>query len=95
MTDNEDYSDPICAVCMGGGDLICCDGRCLRSFHPKCIGLQVEDIPEDSPFVCSDCFRGVQRCFCCKEFGLEKKLVKCSVDYCGKFYHAKVAHYSY
>ena len=29
-----DSSDIICAVCELGGDLICCDGRCLRSFHP-------------------------------------------------------------
>jgi hypothetical protein len=90
MQDEDDYSDPICSVCMGGGDLICCDGRCLRSFHPKCIGLNEEDIPEDSPFVCSDCYRGVQRCFSCKEFGLERTLLKCSIDFCGKFYHSEV-----
>tara|TARA_A100001015_G_C14754940_1_gene619058 strand:- start:367 stop:534 length:168 start_codon:yes stop_codon:yes gene_type:complete len=29
-----DSSDIICGVCELGGDLICCDGRCLRSFHP-------------------------------------------------------------
>ncbi len=35
----EDLNDPICAVCETGGDMICCDGKCLRSFHPKCIGV--------------------------------------------------------
>nr|XP_040243224.1 uncharacterized protein LOC109757390 isoform X5 [Aegilops tauschii subsp. strangulata] len=37
----EDYSvrmgfvdDYICAICDEGGDLICCDGDCGRSFHP-------------------------------------------------------------
>jgi hypothetical protein len=85
--ENDDYSDLVCALCRTGGDMICCDGRCLRSFHPKCIGLNEEDIPEDSPFVCSDCFSGVQRCFACCHFGLENELIKCSVKYCGKFYH--------
>lgn len=86
---DEDYSDPVCAVCRGGGDMICCDGRCFRSFHPACIGLREEDIPEDSPFVCSDCFCGIQRCFCCSDFGIEHELVKCCVPHCGKFYHEK------
>jgi len=30
----DDFSEPICAVCEIGGEMICCDGRCLRSFHP-------------------------------------------------------------
>ena len=36
-----DLNDPICAVCESGGDMICCDGKCFRSFHPKCIGGMV------------------------------------------------------
>lgn len=84
---DDDFSDVVCGICRTGGDMICCDGRCLRSFHPKCINLNEEDIPEDAPFVCSDCFSGVQRCFICCHFGMENELVKCSVAYCGKFYH--------
>jgi hypothetical protein len=84
---DDDYSDLVCGICKSGGDMICCDGKCLRSFHPNCIGLKEEDIPEDSPFVCSDCFSGIQRCFVCYHFGLENELVKCSVTHCGKFYH--------
>ena len=53
-------------------------------------GLRDEDIPEDCPFVCSDCFNRVHRCFKCKHFDVEEDLVKCSVPYCGKFYHTKV-----
>lgn len=88
--DDDDFSDPICAACLGGGDLICCDGKCLRSFHPRCIGLKEQDIPEDAPFVCSDCYRGVQRCFACKNFEMDGDLVKCDAPFCGKFYHRKV-----
>jgi len=86
---DDDFSDLICSICRTGGDIICCDGRCLRSFHPKCIGLKEEDIPEDSPFVCSDCFSGIQRCFLCCHFGIENELVKCSIPFCGKFYHSE------
>jgi hypothetical protein len=87
MDDFDDFSDSVCAICRAGGEMICCDGKCLRSFHPKCIGLREEDIPEDSPFVCSDCFSGIQRCFICSQFGIENELVKCKLPYCGKFYH--------
>ena len=83
-------NDSICAVCETGGDMICCDGRCLRSFHPKCIGLRDSDIPDDRPFICSDCWNRVHRCFSCKVFEVEEKLVKCSLTSCGKFYHSKV-----
>ena len=38
----QDSSDIICGVCELGGDLICCDGRCLRSFHPgMCIYMHL------------------------------------------------------
>lgn len=37
----DDYHESICAVCETGGALICCMGRCLRSFHLKCIDIQV------------------------------------------------------
>lgn len=85
-----DFSDVICAACELGGDMICCDGHCLRSFHPKCIDLNEEDIPEDAPFLCVDCSNGIHRCFVCKHFELESELVKCSLPFCGKFYHKKV-----
>ena len=87
----EDFSESICALCESGGDMICCDGKCLRSFHPSCIGLREEDIPEDSPFICSDCVNGIQRCFQCKHFGVASQLIKCRVPFCGKFYHADVS----
>lgn len=87
----DDFSESICAICESGGDMICCDGKCLRSFHPSCIGLREEDIPEDSPFVCSDCVNGIQRCFECKHFGIANQLIKCRVPFCGKFYHADVS----
>jgi len=90
-----DYSDVICAACELGGDMICCDGRCLRSFHPSCIDLNEEDIPEDSPFLCVDCTNGIHRCFACKHFEIESDMVKCSVPFCGKYYHKKVCQFTF
>ncbi|KAJ0500867.1 putative [histone H3]-lysine(4) N-trimethyltransferase chromatin regulator PHD family [Helianthus annuus] len=31
--DVDDTFDTVCAICDNGGDLTCCEGRCLRSFH--------------------------------------------------------------
>ena len=86
-----DWSDLICAVCELGGEMICCDGKCLRSFHPLCINLDEENIPEDSPFLCIDCENGLHRCFYCKKFDVEIDLIKCSLPFCGKFYHKEVS----
>jgi hypothetical protein len=75
-----------------GDTQLCCAGKCLRSFHPKCLGLSNVAIDRivraDAPFVCSDCSMCVQRCFSCRVFGLEEELVKCSVPFCGKFFHS-------
>lgn len=30
----------ICSFCEGDGDLVCCEGVCLRSFHASCLGFK-------------------------------------------------------
>lgn len=39
MSDDDDESDELgdslCTFCDDGGFLICCDGPCMRSFHPR------------------------------------------------------------
>ena len=32
-------NDDVCGVCELGGDLICCEGRCCRSFHLDCLKI--------------------------------------------------------
>ncbi|KAL6554485.1 hypothetical protein OROMI_020158 [Orobanche minor] len=32
--DEDELFDRVCALCDDGGDLLCCEGRCIRSFHP-------------------------------------------------------------
>ncbi|CAB4312452.1 unnamed protein product [Prunus armeniaca] len=33
-SDIDSLFSSVCAFCDDGGDLLCCEGRCLRSFHP-------------------------------------------------------------
>lgn len=71
---------------------MCCGGKCLRSFHPKCLGLTPVDVNRivrsGCPLICSDCSLGVQRCFTCRKFGLDNELIQCGVEFCAKFFHS-------
>lgn len=46
---NLDY----CEVCLGAGDLVCCD-KCPRSFHLACLKMQESDLPEGD-WQCAEC----------------------------------------
>eukprot|EP00771_Trimastix_marina_P001799 gnl/Trimastix_PCT/2900.p1 GENE.gnl/Trimastix_PCT/2900~~gnl/Trimastix_PCT/2900.p1 ORF type:complete len:675 (+),score=206.08 gnl/Trimastix_PCT/2900:1340-3364(+) len=48
-----DANDAFCFICGKGGDLLCCDGPCLHSFHLRCLGL--DNNPEDDPWFCEEC----------------------------------------
>ena len=48
-----------CAVCTGGGDLICCDG-CDRGYHSNCHNPKIKEIPVGDWF-CRDCKRKKQQ----------------------------------
>lgn len=44
----------ICNKCKEGGNLILCD-NCPRSFHLRCLGLKMIDVPEDQDWHCKSC----------------------------------------
>ena len=44
-----------CAVCHDGGRLICCDS-CNKWYHPKCLSMDPEGIPEGD-WICPSCER--------------------------------------
>ncbi|RLN20488.1 hypothetical protein BBJ28_00020292 [Nothophytophthora sp. Chile5] len=46
---NLDY----CEVCLGAGDLVCCD-KCPRSFHLACLHMKESDLPEGD-WQCKQC----------------------------------------
>jgi hypothetical protein len=60
---------PVCALCLDTGDLLCCDGGCLRSFHLECLGMTQEQVTaqetSEGKWSCPDCRAGVHRCRIC------------------------------
>ncbi|XVE72493.1 hypothetical protein DITRI_Ditri11bG0043500 [Diplodiscus trichospermus] len=95
--------DPVCAICDNGGNVLCCDGRCLRSFHPtKADGIdsfceslgfvnnaQVDAIPS---FLCKNCLYKQHQCYACGELGSSnnstgQEVFPCVSATCGHFYH--------
>jgi hypothetical protein len=47
-------NDDQCAVCLGEGDLLCCDG-CPSSYHQTCIGMQVGETLPEGKWYCPEC----------------------------------------
>lgn len=54
--DPDDGHYMYCTVCGLSGNLLCCDApNCPNVVHPKCIGIDLKDIPEDDDWYCSKC----------------------------------------
>ncbi len=91
------YAD-FCCLCEDGGELIVCDGPCLRTFHPQCLGL--DSVPEGDTWECSDCLEKKHLCLICGKVGNdtpanrfpiagENDVFLCSMHSCGRYYHKK------
>ncbi|GMI66267.1 ENHANCED DOWNY MILDEW 2 [Hibiscus trionum] len=97
--------DPVCAICDDGGNVLACEGRCLRSFHPtKAAGIdtfceslgfvndaQIDAIP---CFLCNNCLYKQHQCYACGELGScnnssGQEVFPCVSATCGHFYHPK------
>ncbi|GJM99721.1 hypothetical protein PR202_ga16848 [Eleusine coracana subsp. coracana] len=73
--DDEDLFDSICAICDNGGDLLCCDGPCMRSFHAKegtgedsyCVtlGYTEAEVQAMKIFLCENCKYKQHQCYIC------------------------------
>ncbi|KAJ1289089.1 hypothetical protein BS78_02G138300 [Paspalum vaginatum] len=105
--EDEDLFDSICAICDNGGDLLCCDGPCMRSFHAKegtgedsycdTLGYTEEEVEAMNIFLCKNCEYKQHQCFICGVLepsdGAVAKVFLCNNATCGHFYHPKcVAH---
>nr|GEW52358.1 protein enhanced downy mildew 2-like [Tanacetum cinerariifolium] len=101
--EDEVLFDSVCAFCDNGGDVLPCEGHCLRSFHPTidtgvetfCESLgfenaaQYEAIPN---FLCDNCKFQKHQCFACGILGSSDKssaaeVFPCVSATCGHFYH--------
>lgn len=80
-------NEKVCYRCEGvsvkaGADMIRCKGLCCGVFHLTCLGLASHPKRD---FKCEECLTGLHPCFLCKSaVGTTQR---CTVPYCGKFYH--------
>ncbi|KAG6494343.1 hypothetical protein ZIOFF_049367 [Zingiber officinale] len=82
--DNSDLYDSVCAICDNGGNILCCDGPCLRSFHAyksagkdslcRSLGFATAaDVELIQNFLCNNCLYKQHQCFCCGKLGSSDK----------------------
>ncbi|XP_075669468.1 protein ENHANCED DOWNY MILDEW 2 [Castanea sativa] len=102
--EEEDVFDSVCAFCDNGGDLLCCEGRCMRSFHATVeagdesmcdsLGYSQEEVDEMQNFFCKSCELKQHQCFVCGKLGSSDKfsaaeVFPCVNATCGYFYHPR------
>ncbi|GAB2239620.1 hypothetical protein Droror1_Dr00025533 [Drosera rotundifolia] len=105
-TDEEhEQSFAVCEICDNGGDVLSCDGSCLRSFHPlrtdqseesacKTLGLSESEMEATPTFLCRNCKYKQHQCFSCGRLGCSDlnanaEVFLCINATCGRFYHPK------
>ncbi|CAL4998121.1 unnamed protein product [Urochloa decumbens] len=101
--DDGDLFDSVCAICDNGGELLCCEGSCMRSFHAKLgdgedsycatLGYTKAEVKAIKNFLCKNCEYKQHQCFVCGELetsdGANAKVFLCNNATCGHFYHPK------
>ncbi|KAI5432899.1 protein ENHANCED DOWNY MILDEW 2 isoform X1 [Lathyrus oleraceus] len=98
----DDLFDSVCAICDNGGDLLMCDGACMRSFHATkadgreslcdSLGFTKKQVDDIETFYCKNCEYRQHQCFACGELGSSDKdkgaeVIKCASETCDRFYH--------
>lgn len=99
-----DLFDSVCAICDNGGEILCCEGRCMRSFHAtrkdgedsdcKSLGFSKAQVDAIQSFLCRNCKYKRHQCFVCGKLGCSDKskgaeVFACANATCGYFYHPK------
>ncbi|XP_042484448.1 protein ENHANCED DOWNY MILDEW 2 [Macadamia integrifolia] len=100
--EENDLFDSVCAFCDNGGTILCCEGRCLRSFHAtrkdgaesqcESLGLSKFEVEAITNFLCANCQYKQHQCFACGKLGSSDKdsnaeVFHCASATCGHFYH--------
>jgi len=87
-----EYHEYACALCADGGDLLLCEGTCMRSFHVKCLRDSGVEVPEDdeAPFYCEQCQNQSHVCSHCGVSGTPTDpTMRCSMHTCGLHFHLR------
>ncbi|KAK1348690.1 hypothetical protein POM88_054937 [Heracleum sosnowskyi] len=100
--DDVEPFDSVCVLCDDGGELICCEDKCLRSFHPntnagvdsccESLGYSYAQVKAMQTFVCNNCQYQQHQCFVCGKLGSSDQssapeVFQCANADCGHFYH--------
>ncbi|XP_021724536.1 protein ENHANCED DOWNY MILDEW 2-like isoform X2 [Chenopodium quinoa] len=99
--DYDDFFDTCCSLCDNGGDILSCEGRCMRSFHAtedsgeglcESLGLSMAQVNAIPVFKCKNCRYQQHQCFICGKLGssdlfCNPEVVPCIAANCGRFYH--------
>ncbi|KAK1296741.1 hypothetical protein QJS10_CPB15g01532 [Acorus calamus] len=83
--EESDLFDTVCAICDNGGELLCCEGICMRLFHPTikaggdsyCLSLGYTDAEVEAiqNFLCRNCQFKKHQCFICGKLGSSDKSI--------------------
>lgn len=99
-----DFCDSVCTICDDGGELLCCQGRCMRSFHAtesagedsacNSLGYSKAQVEAIQIFLCKNCQYNQHQCFACGKLGssdnsASAEVFCCVLATCGRFYHPK------
>ncbi|KAK7286951.1 hypothetical protein RJT34_22323 [Clitoria ternatea] len=92
--------DTVCAICDNGGEILPCEGRCLRSFHAtkgddsfcESLGFTSAQVKAFPHFYCENCKYKQHQCFACDKLGSsdvssKAEVFPCVTANCGQYYH--------
>ncbi|XP_054819328.1 protein ENHANCED DOWNY MILDEW 2-like isoform X3 [Prosopis cineraria] len=93
--------DTVCAICDNGGEILPCEGKCLRSFHAtidaglymcESLGYTRAEVDAIPKFFCANCKYKLHQCFVCGKLGSSDEssnaeVFRCIVSTCGRYYH--------
>ncbi|XP_050874338.1 protein ENHANCED DOWNY MILDEW 2 isoform X1 [Lathyrus oleraceus] len=94
--------DTVCAICDNGGEILPCEGRCLRSFHAtvesgrdslcESLGYTSTQVNAFPNFYCDNCRYKKHQCFACGRLGSSDEssnpeVFPCVTANCGYYYH--------
>lgn len=85
-------NEKVCCRCEGvsaraGADMVRCKGLCCGVYHLGCLGLT--SMPRRD-FKCEECLTERHPCFICKSS--VGPVQRCTIPFCGKFYHDTCIH---